>query len=86
VGRVVVVVVAGSDVVVVEVVSPSVVRLVECNGGGLWPPARLAGVAAQPAVMIPITPATSIARMRPPRLNLRVTGSLLPRQHHVVVG
>jgi hypothetical protein len=37
-------------------------------------------------VMIPITPATSIARMRPPRLNLRVTGSLLPRQHHVVVG
>jgi hypothetical protein len=35
------------------------VTLVECNGGGLWAPTWRLGVAAQPAAMIPASPAAS---------------------------
>ena len=76
---VVAVVAFGSAMAVVVVQSATVVRLVECTGGGLGAPARRAGAAAQPAAMIPITPTTSSARGRPLRPAVCVTGSLLPR-------
>jgi hypothetical protein len=81
----VVAVVVGAAMAVVVVWLATVVRLVECSGGGLWAPARRPGAAAQPAVMIPTTPATSSARGRPPRPVVRVTGSLWPRSHGAVV-
>jgi hypothetical protein len=75
----------GSAMAVVVVWSPTVVRLVDCTGGGLWAPARRLGVAAQPAAMTPTTPTTSNALGRPPRPVACLTGSLLPHRHDASV-
>ena len=67
----------GSAMAVVVVRSPTVVRLVDCTGGGLWAPACRPGAAAQPAAMIPSTPTRSSARRRPPRPVACVTGAIV---------
>jgi hypothetical protein len=77
-------VVVGSAMAGVVERSATVVRLVECSGGGVWTAARRVGAAAQPAAMIPTTPATSSARRRPLRPVVRATPSLLPHWHEAV--